>query len=50
MLSRGHPTIVDAIEKGKTLFRDEEYERLLNRYKEMKKRGKLRRASTTITF
>jgi len=50
MLERGHPTIVDSIEEGVPLLTSEKYGILIERYRELKSRGKLRRTSTTITF
>jgi len=50
MLERGNPMIVDAIEEGKQILMDEEYEKILGKYREMKKAGKLKRTKTTIIF
>jgi len=50
MLERGNPMIVDAIEEGKHILMDEEYEKILGKYREMKKAGKLKRTKTTIIF
>ena len=50
MLERGNPTIVDAIEEGVVIKAGEGYDKLLNKYREMKNSGKLQRTKTTITF
>ncbi len=50
MLERGNPMIVDVIEEGKQILMDEEYEKILRKYREMKKAGKLKRTKTTIIF
>lgn len=50
MLEKGHPTVVDAIEEGIVITADEKYDRLLEKYREMKKAGKLKRTKTSITF
>lgn len=50
MLERGNPMIVDAIEEGKQILMDEEYEKILGKYRELKKAGKLKRTKTTIIF
>ncbi len=50
MLEKGNPTLVDAIEEGIVMKVDQEFQKLLEKYKEMKKSGKLQRTKTTITF
>ena len=50
MLEKGNPTIVDAIEEGIVIHADEQFSRILEKYQEMKKSGKLQRTKTTITF
>jgi len=50
MLGEANPTIVDAIEEGKPILIGKEYEKLLEKYRRMKKKGKLRRTRTSITF
>ncbi|MCS7138231.1 MAG: nucleotidyltransferase domain-containing protein [Candidatus Caldarchaeum sp.] len=50
MLERGNPTIVDSIEEGVVIYADEEFSKILQKYQEMKKAGKLQRTKTTITF
>lgn len=50
MLERGNPTIVDAIEEGILIEAGEEYNKLLDKYREMKSSGKLKRTKTTIIF
>lgn len=47
MLERGNPTIVDALEEGEILYSTPELEDLIERYKEMKRKG-LRRSRTSI--
>lgn len=50
MIERGHPTIVDAIEEGVPLLSGPGYLKLLEKYRALRKRGKLRRTRTSITF
>ena len=50
MLERGNPLIVDAVEEGKPILVKEGWEKILDKYREMKRRGKLRRTRTSITF
>lgn len=50
MLESGSPTIVDAIEEGKLILIEKGYERVLDRYRELKEAGKLKRTRTSITF
>ena len=50
MLERGNPSIVDAIEEGKPILVEEGWEKILEKYRSMKRRGKLKRTRTSITF
>ena len=50
MLERGNPSIVDAVEEGKPILVGEGWEKILERYRSMKRRGKLKRTRTSITF
>jgi len=50
MLEKGSPTIVDALEEGLIILKREKFERILERYREMKRRGKLKRSRTSISF
>jgi len=50
MLERGNPSIVDAVEEGKPIIVGEGWEKILERYRIMRRRGKLRRTRTSITF
>jgi len=50
MLERGNPSIVDAVEQGKPILLGEGWEKILERYRSMKRRGKLKRTRTSITF
>ena len=50
MLERGNPIIVDAIEEGKPIKLTREFDRLLERYRGMRRAGKLKRTKTTIIF
>ena len=50
MLERGNPIIVDAIEEGKPIKLTREIDKLLEKYKSMRKAGKLKRTKTTIIF
>ena len=50
MLERGNPSIVDAVEEGKLILVGEGWEKILERYRSMKRRGKLKRTRTSITF
>ena len=50
MLERGNPSIVDAVEEGKPILVREGWEKILERYRSMKRRGKLKRTRTSITF
>ncbi len=47
MLRRGNPLIVDALEGGKTLYADRDFNKLLELYREMKRRG-MRRSEVSI--
>ena len=47
MLKRGNPIIVDALEEGRVLYSTSEFEKLVEEYRELKKKG-LRRTNTTI--
>jgi len=50
MLERGNPSIVDAVEEGKPILVREGWEKILERYRSMKRRGKLKRTRTSIIF
>ena len=50
MLERGNPIIVDAIEEGEPIKLTREFDKLLEKYKSMRKAGKLKRTKTTIIF
>ena len=50
MLEHGNPIIVDAIEEGDPIMLTEKYGKLLEKYQNMRKAGKLKRTRTTITF
>jgi len=50
MLERGNPSIVDAVEEGRPILVGEGWEKILERYRSMRRRGKLRRTRTSITF
>ena len=50
MLERGNPIIVDAIEEGEPIKLTREFDELLEKYKSMRKAGKLKRTKTTIIF
>jgi len=50
MLERGNPSIVDAVEEGRPILVGEDWEKILERYRSMRRRGKLRRTRTSITF
>jgi len=50
MLERGNPSIVDAVEEGKPILVREGWEKILERYRSMKRREKLKRTRTSITF
>ena len=50
MLEHGNPIIVDAIEEGDPIMLTEKYRKLLEKYQNMRKAGKLKRTRTTITF
>jgi len=50
MLERGNPIIVDAIEEEKPIKLTREIDELLEKYKSMRKAGKLKRTKTTIIF
>ena len=50
MLERGNPSIVDAVEEGKPILVGKGWEKILERYRSMKRRGKLRRTRTSITL
>ncbi|MEM2173335.1 MAG: nucleotidyltransferase domain-containing protein [Thermoproteota archaeon] len=47
MLRKGNPLIIDAIEYGKVLYRDKDYEELLKTFLKLKKNG-MRRSNTSI--
>ncbi|MBO3800680.1 MAG: nucleotidyltransferase domain-containing protein [Candidatus Brockarchaeota archaeon] len=47
MLKKGSPIIFDAIEEGKVLYRDKDYERLLETFQMMRESG-MKRGSTSI--
>jgi len=47
MLRRGNPLIVDALEEGKVLYRTSDLEKLVELYKELRRRG-LSRTETSI--
>jgi predicted nucleotidyltransferase len=47
MLKRGNPTIVDALEEGKVLYASNDLNKLLNLFKELKRRG-MKRSKTSI--
>ncbi|MBO3769210.1 MAG: nucleotidyltransferase domain-containing protein [Thermoproteota archaeon] len=47
MLRKGNPLIIDAIECGKVLYRDTDYEELLKAFLKLKKNG-MRRSNTSI--
>jgi predicted nucleotidyltransferase len=49
MLSRGCPTIVDALSEGVVLYKTKEFETLEEAYRELVRRG-LRRSNTTIVL
>lgn len=50
MLESGNPMIVDAIEEGIVIKAEEQFSKLLEKYREMKRAGKLLRTKSTITF
>ena len=50
MLERGNPSIVDAVEEGRPILVGEGWEKILERYRSMKRRGKLKRTRTSITL
>ena len=50
MLERGNPSIVDAVEEGRPILLGEGWEKILERYRSMKRQGKLKRTRTSITF
>ena len=50
MLERGNPSIVDAVEEGEPILVGEGWEEILEKYRSMKRRGKLKRTRTSITF
>ena len=50
MLERGNPSIVDAVEEGRPILVGEGWEKILERYRSMKRRGKLERTRSSITF
>ena len=50
MLERGNPSIVDAVEEGRPILLGEGWEKILERYRSMKRRGKLKRTRSSITF
>jgi len=50
MLERGNPSIVDAVEEGRPILVGEGWEKILERYRSMKRRGKLKRTRSSITF
>jgi len=50
MLERGNPSIVDAVEEGKPILVGKGWEKILERYRSMRRRGKLRRTRTSITL
>ena len=47
MLKRGNPTIVNALEEGKILYKNKDFEKISEILKELKKKG-LRRSKTSI--
>lgn len=47
MLMKGNPLIVDAIEEGKVLYRNNDYEELLKTFLKLKEKG-MRRSNTSI--
>ena len=49
MLKKGNPIIVNALEEGKILYSTKDLEKLVETYKELKRRG-LRRTETTIVL
>jgi len=49
MLSRGNPTIVDALSEGVVLYKTEKFEVLERAYRELVRRG-LRRSNVTIVL
>lgn len=49
MLYRGSPTIIDALEEGIVLYSTRDLERLVEAYRELKKRG-LSRSETSIVL
>ena len=50
MLERGNPSIVDAVEEGRPVLVGEGWEKILERYRSMKRQGKLKRTRTSITL
>lgn len=47
MLKKGNPLIIDAIEEGKLLYKDEKFEEVLKEYRRLKRLG-LSRSETSI--
>ena len=47
MLRKGVPSIIDALEEGITLYSTRDYDKIIEAYKNLKKKG-LRRTQTTI--
>jgi len=50
MLERGNPPIVDAVEEGEPILVGEGWEEVLEKYRSLKRQGKLKRTRTSITF
>jgi len=50
MLERDNPIIVDAIEEEGPIKLTREFDKLSEKYKSMRKAGKLKRTKTTIIF
>ena len=50
ILERGNPSIVDAVEEGEPILVGEGWREILEKYRNMKRRGKLKRTRTSITF
>ncbi|HDI31835.1 MAG TPA: nucleotidyltransferase domain-containing protein [Thermofilum sp.] len=49
MLKKGNPIIIDAIEEGKLLYKDDKFDKLLEEYEKLKRRG-LTRSDTSIVL
>ncbi|MDK6028312.1 nucleotidyltransferase domain-containing protein [Ignisphaera sp. 4213-co] len=47
MLSKGNPVIVDALSEGMVLYKSPDFEKLVNKFNEMLKKG-LKRTNTSI--